>query len=108
MQADMSKVMSRPSVVEHLDHYLQSQSLDLTAKQCRYCMEQLKQEEKEIGGFLVGRRSTGPLRSLESYWNMLLIAIKRDLSDGFIKERECKENLFLLRKMLNESDQKTL
>ena len=104
IQADTSKVMSRPSVVEHLDHCLQPQSLNLTAKQCRYEMNQLKQEKKETGGLLVGRRSTDPLRSLESYWKMLLIAVKRDPSNGFIKERECKTNLFLLRTMLSDSN----
>ena len=103
IQADAPKVMARRSVREHLDHYLQPQSLDLAAKQCRYQMNQLKQERKETGGLLVGRRSTDPLRSLESCWKMLLIAVKRDPLNGFIKERECKDNLFFLRTMLNES-----
>ena len=100
----MSKVMSRPSVVEHLDHFLQPQSLDLTAQHCRYEMSQWKQEMQETDGLLIGRRSTDPLRSLLSYWKILLIAVKRDPLNGYIKEKECKQNLWLLKNMLSESD----
>ena len=99
--------MSRPSVVEHLSHYLQPQSLDLAAEHCRCEMDQLKQEDKETGGFLAGKRPALTLRTLENYWKMLLIAVKREPKNGIIKKRECKENLFLLRTMLSESDQTT-
>ena len=96
----MSKVMSRPSVVEHFDHYLQPQSLDLTAKKCRCEMEMLNQEKKELGRLFMGIIYTESIKSLERHWKMLFIAVKRYPSNGYLKERECKENIFLLNIML--------
>ena len=98
--------MSRPAVVEHLGHYLQPQSLHLAAKHCRSELSQLKREEKEASGFLllVGGWSAVTLRRLESHWKMLLIAVKREPKNKVIKQRECKDSLYLLKNMLRKLD----